>query len=406
MVESREGDLHMNIIDYVHDYGNVSFEDSPFNDVDNAVLCSLIYISFEKFLDPESFRPMTLGELLSIYLSNVKKDELLKDTEWHKNQFFLALAMFNSKRYSDIYIYSYGYHISNEMEAQFTAFAFSITDDTDGICYRGTDTSFAGLKEDFNMFFMDETGGEHLAYHFLKQNILARPDKNFIVMGHSKGGIHAVYAASKLSEEEASKILRIYSCDGPGNHSPVYEYSEGYQRIKSRIIHIIPYDSFIGILFGHFPIAYVVQNEKTHNFTDSHDTFYWQIEGKEFVKVEDRSPFSYYIQESFDEICSMLDNDERTEFIEVAFDTMIELGYDDPIVIQQDMSKFWKTFLFALSKKNKNSPIMHQTLRIIANAFKNHNADYLRRLKEEKQKQKSSAKQPQKTNELIKKTVG
>ncbi len=396
----------MNIIDYVHEYGNVTFDDMPFNDVDNAVLCSLIYIPFEKFLDEENFQPLTLGELLSTWLSSVRREDLSKDSEWHKKQFFLALAMFNTKRYSGIYIYDYGFHISNEIEAQFMGFAFSITKDTDGICMRGTDSSFAGLKEDFNMFFMDETGGEHLAYQFLHKNILARPDKDFIVMGHSKGGIHAVYAASTLTEEESSKIIRIYSCDGPGNHSPVYEYSKGYQRIKSRIVHIVPYDSFIGILFGHFPIAYVVQNQQTPNFADSHDTFYWTVEGKEFVKAEDRSPLSYYIQEAFDEICSMLDNDERTEFVEVAFDTMVELGYDDPVKIQEDMAKFAKSFFFALSKKRKNNPIMHQTMRIIINAFKNHNADYQKRLKAEKQKQKNNAKQSKPSNELVTKTSG
>ncbi len=395
----------MNIIDYVYEYGNVTFEDSPFNDVDNAVLCSLIYISFEKFLDPHTFKPQTLGEILTTYLSSVRKEDFEKSDEWNNNQFFLALAMFNSKRYSNIYVYDFGFNINKEKEAQFTAFAFSITDEIDGVCYRGTDTSFEGLKEDFNMFFMDETGGEHMAYKFLKHNISKRPGKSFIVMGHSKGGIHAVYAASSLDEERASKVLRVYSNDGPGNHNPVFE-TAGYLRIKDRITHIVPYDSFIGILFAHFPIAYVVKYNQVDNFVSSHDTFNWVVEGKEFVKEEDRSPLSYFVQESFDDICSMLDNDERTEFIETSFYTLKELGYDNPAKIQQDPLKAARSFYFAVLKKKKDNPIVVQTLRVIANAFKNNNPAYQRRLKEEKLKKKNQTKQIQNSNELVKKVSG
>ena len=39
-----------NLVDYVKRYGNISFEDKPFNDVDALLLSELVYLNFDNYV--------------------------------------------------------------------------------------------------------------------------------------------------------------------------------------------------------------------------------------------------------------------------------------------------------------------------------------------------------------------
>ena len=53
------------LIDYVEKYGDISFDNKPFNDVDNLVFCSLIYLDFSNTSINENIH--TLGNLFSSF---------------------------------------------------------------------------------------------------------------------------------------------------------------------------------------------------------------------------------------------------------------------------------------------------------------------------------------------------
>ena len=45
----------MNIFDYIDKYGNYSFNEKEFNDIDNLIFSSLIYIDLDKYVSSNLF---------------------------------------------------------------------------------------------------------------------------------------------------------------------------------------------------------------------------------------------------------------------------------------------------------------------------------------------------------------
>ena len=88
------------IIDYIKWRGDLSFDLSPFNEVDNLILSELSYIGFADLLDGQ--KESTLFEIADNYLDLIKDQEL---GVLLTGDFYLMLELMSkSKRYKDLII--------------------------------------------------------------------------------------------------------------------------------------------------------------------------------------------------------------------------------------------------------------------------------------------------------------
>lgn len=360
--------LEKTILDYVYENRDKTFSQLPFNDIDNVVLSELSYIPFEKVLSNKIQKPISLRNLLLLYLPTIRKKEQEEESEWAKKHLFLALAMLDSKRYGTMRLVDFQNVFSEDKEAQFTGMAFTASDKTLNVVFRGTDNSILGWKEDFNMIFMDETTGQRLSRLFLKRCLKKHPSRPFRVMGHSKGGVFAVYSCLTLTEKEENRLLNVYSNDGPGLHTSKFA-SKGYERIKDKIVHIVPKDSIIGILLHHDRISYAVDYEEGTDLFNAHDAYTWLVEGTRFVR-KPRSPISYYLDASLLDLVESLPYDERKEFVGIFFRTLDQIGYETAVDIFADFPNAMKRVIGALFKEMRKDKVIGKVVKATITAFR------------------------------------
>ncbi|PHJ38649.1 hypothetical protein P378_08960 [Desulforamulus profundi] len=140
-----------NIIDYTIEE-NDTFKNRKFNAVDSLVLSQLAYLRFDKFVPglSDTAMPVSIKEIAS----KENLDMLFRDTWNSKNNRRLFFALANSSRFRDLKMVFYVNKIDNKTEKQFSAITFLLDDCSAYIAYRGTDSTFIGWKEDFNMAFI------------------------------------------------------------------------------------------------------------------------------------------------------------------------------------------------------------------------------------------------------------
>lgn len=271
-----------NITDYVKQYGKFTINELPFNEVDSLVLSQFSYLKFDGLI------PVSTKEDVSItleQLSGKKKSDkkLFLDERYEKVNRGLYEAMIKAPRYMSMRLKDYVNVVSEETEEQFSALTCEFDDDFSYIVFRGTDDSMIGWKEDFNMGFMTPVPAQEHAVLYLNRSGLKCKGK-IIVGGHSKGGNLAVYSSMHCSEDIKSKILWIYSHDGPGFKDYIFE-SEEFISIQSRIKKTVPRSSIVGM---------VLQTQEHYETVMcrnigilQHDPFNWSIDGTEFKRADD-----------------------------------------------------------------------------------------------------------------------
>ncbi|MEG1806190.1 MAG: Mbeg1-like protein, partial [Clostridia bacterium] len=143
-----------NIINYVENFGNFSFEEKPFNDVDSLVFSQLVYLRFNKGVPniDENCKAIKLADVLD-HIDSPKEFFVAYDTTSIK---LLFLAVISSRRYKNTKLNYKMLKTDGNEEMQFFALSFLLENGDTYVAFRGTDGTIIGWKEDFNMSFMDE----------------------------------------------------------------------------------------------------------------------------------------------------------------------------------------------------------------------------------------------------------
>lgn len=174
-----------NIIDYIKEYGNLTLEEYPFNNVDSLILSQISYIKFENSsIDIESEI-----HLLSDFENEI--DTLCIDTRVPELNEELFLQCIHSLRYESITISHLQTNFDKDNEKQFCAMTFHLPNQIDYIAFRGTDASFVGWKEDFNLCFQENIPSQISALNYVNNY---KTKHKLILGGHSKGANLALYA--------------------------------------------------------------------------------------------------------------------------------------------------------------------------------------------------------------------
>ncbi len=343
-----------NIYNYISNYGNLSFLEVPFNDVDNLIFSSLSYVDFGVDADVNN---LTIKEIADIYFKNHTDSQIIKNITAVKTGIKVLNLIKDTVRYKDLIITNYEYVFSDV--TQFCAMNIKINDTTNYISFEGTDHLISGWKEDFCLAYKFPVKAQELAIDYLNRNIKLA-SKNIIVGGHSKGGNLALVSSMYCKFWKRKKIIKIYSNDGPGLRKEQIE-SKQYKIIEKRLIHIIPNYSFIGLLLRHNNNYKIVYSYERGLF--AHDLANWKVEGAKLVPAK----LSFLSQELDHGIIKWLDkyNDiEREHFVEALFDICKRAGINN--LLDYKVDKFHNTIKIIKETKNLDG----ETKKMIIDLFK------------------------------------
>ena len=302
-----------NVCDYVRWRGDLTLEQSEFNEIDNLILARFSYFPFDKIIRENEIA--TIKELSRRFSNqDVTKLPIL----W-KDDVELFPLMGNSKRFGGMLATKYINKIDAEQEKQFSAITVLMPDGTIYVSYRVTDNTIVGWKEDFNMSFKSHIASQISAKQYLEEIAKEYPSSKIIIGGHSKGGNIAVYAATFASKEVKDRIINVYNNDGPGFCEDVIETPE-YQEILPRVHTYIPQSSIIGRLMNHKEKYTIV--ESVQKGIMQHDLYSWQVLGKEFVTLKKLTNESEFIDKTIKDWLENVEPEKREQVIDAVFEIL------------------------------------------------------------------------------------
>ena len=233
-----------NIIDYINENGEKSFEDMPFNPVDSLCLSQLSYLKYDGMIPgPDEGAPSVTFPGLAM---REDVDRLFTDKRYEKNNRALFNAAAGSRRFGTIGLNCFVNMIDEDWELQFSAMT-CICGGFSYIVFRGTDDNVVGWKEDLILSYRSDTPGQLRAVDYLTR-IAALTDCPLRACGHSKGGNKAMYVTIICDN-----VDRCICYDGQGfSQEFMDKYSVEIQQNSSKITCYALETDFVHLLL--FPV--------------------------------------------------------------------------------------------------------------------------------------------------------
>ena len=304
-----------NIVSYIQE-NQRTFAESPFNPVDSLVFSTLCYFNYEAcgLVDPSSPERVLLHDVVALAdwraLTCASWLEDAKDT-----RAFLRVLM-ASRRFRDVKLAFYANERSDAVEKQFSATTFvvpgRVAAEAEGALYegracgaragrgefaclafRGTDGSFAGWKEDFNLCFKEVIPSQRAAAAYLS-GVASAVEGPLVACGHSKGGNLAEFAALVVDGGAYARLAGVYNHDGPSFlDDPSPRIHDG--RFAALLHKTVPESSAFGMILERRPDYRVVQSSALSVF--QHEPFSWQVDGDDFVYQEALNPSAVFFDD-------------------------------------------------------------------------------------------------------------
>ena len=317
-----------NIMDYISWRGDLSFEQSQFNEVDNLILACFSYVNLDGISAVTKHKGIGLKKLTKEFMKLHTMKELEADKSFIRLAPFMMMEMAKSVRFGKCVVRNYVNDIVTEAEQQFAAMEIVLEDGTTYVSFRGTDDTIIGWKEDFNL----STGvvpAQKRAIEYL-QKISEHTDGMLRVGGHSKGGNLAIYG-SVMCKSAHEKILEIYSNDGPGFSREFQELPET-KEMMPKIIRIIPEYSIIGTLLEHEKEPVIVASSSKGLL--QHDGFSWEVQGPALVRRDSLNKTALRFIEILHKWIDGMDTEQKRLLIEDLFATLQASGYENLSEVQ------------------------------------------------------------------------
>lgn len=317
-----------NIMDYISWRGDLSFEQSQFNEVDNLILACFSYVNLDGIPAVTKQKGIGLKKLTKEFMKLHTMKELEADKSFIRLAPFMMMEMAKSVRFGKCVVRNYVNDIVTEAEQQFAAMEIVLEDGTSYVSFRGTDDTIIGWKEDFNL----STGvvpAQKRAIEYL-QKISEHTDGMLRVGGHSKGGNLAIYG-SVMCKSAHEKILEIYSNDGPGFSREFQELPE-MKEMMPKIIRIIPEYSIIGTILEHEKEPVIVASSSKGLL--QHDGFSWEVQGPALVRRDSLNKTALRFIEILHKWIDGMDTEQKRLLIEDLFATLQASGYENLSEVQ------------------------------------------------------------------------
>ena len=312
-----------NLIDYLEKVKELTFDQEPLNILDKVCINDIGYLTYEKWLSASD-----LKKTINLHDYAEGKD-LTPDYSFMvtKERVDLAETMVRSKRFAGLNLSDYCSVLDKEVEKQFAAMIFSLPElDYHQLVFRGTDDSVIGWKEDFQLTYSREIPAHRSAIAFLSE-YLPNLSGLITVSGHSKGGNLALYSAVQSSTALREQIAELLLLDSPGLMKSLL-VKPSYQELKPKMTLIRPQDSVVGVMLYWDQDAQLVAAEGIG--IAQHNALLWQVdlEGSDFVYVDQPTDLSQRLKETFQEWIETLPNQQLKLVCDLFFDTILDSGIE------------------------------------------------------------------------------
>ncbi|MGM9970552.1 MAG: Mbeg1-like protein [Anaeroplasma sp.] len=330
-----------NITYFLKQFGNKSFNELPFNEIDSLILCQIGYLQLDNFAKDYDEK---------IYLNDImipqNASELSKDTISFRKNVKMINAFSNTTRYKDVFFMHYENSFCSEKLEQFFAVTFFL-DNFIYISFRGTDLTIVGWHEDFTMIYLDEIPSQKRAVQYVNK-IYDKYHRKMIIGGHSKGGNLAFYASLYAKPQAIDNIIKVYNFDGPGyNKHNIYE-SDEFRRISDRLVTMSSTMSIIAMLMYHVDN---IEFLKTSSFSIfQHDAFNWHIENEYKLKrVKSNRKLSKFLSIYVENYMKITSIEERKRLIDIIF----YIAKENPKSSLLDIKKHPIKYFLGMKKRKK-----------------------------------------------------
>ena len=345
-----------NIIDYVHEYGNFTFSQEPFNEVDSLVLCQMVYLNYEKFV-PGWEKNVPSVSIQTIY-QHPDRERILEDYWYRENNIELFEAMARSVRYGSLEMNYYVNIINEEDETQFSAMTYFMENKSIYIAYRGTDANMVGWKEDCNLAFSKPIHSQYLSVEYMDR-VARYVEGGFLAGGHSKGGNLAVYAAMNCSDNVRERILHVYNHDGPG-FRPEIRQQGNYEAVKDRISKFIPKSSVVGMILEDHTDFEVVESKGVGLF--QHNAYSWKVKDGSFIRAKNMTEVRMVRDAAVNEWILSLTEEETHAFVDTLYEVVCASEAKNLFQFGNDVKKSVQNVLEAAKEVDDDTKKMIQNI--------------------------------------------
>ncbi len=310
-----------NLFSYVLKYGDKTFKEKKFNDIDNLVFSAISYLNFTN--TNINNRKKTLEEIGNEYLNRNTYRKVKKLGIAQKEAYKLLKIIIEKTRYKNVLLSNYIYKTNKDM--QFSAITFKISPILKYICFEGTDELVSGWKEDGKLacFFPIPSQVEAIKY---VNKYVKLWGKKVIIGGHSKGGNLALVSGMFMKNYKKFKVKKIYNNDGPGLRDKEFASKE-YKNIKKKYIHFVPEYSIVGILLHHDCYNTIKSNKKN---IFSHSMTSWLIKEDKLIPSE-LSNKSKRLEKNLNSWLLKYNDEDKTNMINALFKILEDADIDSLI---------------------------------------------------------------------------
>ena len=315
-----------NMLDYIKEFGHVSFEERAFSEIDALVLTELEYLPLEKVVpSDENGEDFVTVKEIAEYMQEHKQElfdenPMMITEERHE----VSQVIADAPRFQSLKFFGVVSVWDKDTTKQFAAVTVEVEPSVRLVVFRGTDETLIGLKEDFLMTYSPLVAAQTDAKEYLaKQASLW--DGDLMISGHSKGGNLAIYAAATQEEDVQLRIVDIFCFDSPGLYRSVLE-TKGYQNIVPLAMRYIPQDSLVGLMLESEVPYVIVKSNATGAM--QHSAMTWEIEDGQFIKMEKLTKNSQLNDQTFKKWTESVSDEELELFWNVFFELLFSVGID------------------------------------------------------------------------------
>lgn len=326
------------LFDYLTWRGDLPFSKAvPLNEVDGMILARVAYFPFELFNWSSDYAFPDLCQKIS---------ELPEETLKLPGDLELRKVLSSSPRFSSCSFSDYQKNFNSKATEQFAAITIHMNEKEMCLAFCGTDATLVGWKEDLNMSFMVCVPSQGRALQYAEEMMIKYPNKKVYMVGHSKGGNLACYAAAFLPTGLAQRVLRVYSYDGPGFPDTVIQDPK-MVRVRSKVQLFMPRDSIVGRIMNQIVEPVIIHS--TNESIYQHDVYSWEVLGPKLVLSPDgATDFSTATGEAIKRVLSMTDPVQRKAVIDIVFDFLGSSNAHTVAEVRESMSKNMLSYLKAL----------------------------------------------------------
>lgn len=338
-----------NVLDYIKWRGDVSFSESPLNEIDALIFSELLYASFDDFVSPSlKARGVPLSAVGEKYFTLhydrnkigaiIPTDDIIK---------LLKIAS-ESRRFGNVVLKGFVNEVDIKTQKQFCAVCYEIGKNTKVVAFRGTDDTIIGWKEDLNMAFFTPIPSQKHAFEYLENVIDVCEKEHIYVCGHSKGGNLAAYSALMQSAEKQKVIEAVYNFDGPGFVKDFVKKQQD-NPIIPKLHKFVPQGTIIGAIFDTVENCTYIKSVAKGLY--QHDSFSWQLLGRNFEYVEKPSKASVNFHNTLNAWVENMTEKEKSEFVDALYTL---LTANDSTTLTDIVSDKFK-FIIAILKSDEKT---------------------------------------------------